>query len=1176
MKAVRRVALLSTLLAFLFGMAGALRAQTATGAITGTVTDATGAIIPQVKVTLRNQLTGLSREATTGDSGEYAFPLLPVGVYSVTAAKQGFQLAKRSEIQLNVADVIRVDLQLAVGAVTQTVDVRAGAVALDTETASVAQLVTDRQVSELPLNGRNFINLMFIGAGVVQTVGEMGQMRENEGNAISINGSRPESNNYTLDGLANTDTALGTPAVILSQDAIQEFKVQSDTYTAEYGFSANQVNIVSKSGTNQLHGSLFEFDRNDKFDAHSTFTPAQKPELRQNQFGFVLGGPVYLPRVYDGRNKTFWLVNYEGWRIRNGTSQFSSVPPTAELTGDFSAQDLPAFDTTPGSPCQLALALGNPCMPVDPNTGQPFPGNKIDSSRFSRLATVALEANVFAAPNCLTSDCLENYQLNTTLPNNTNQQTYKVDQNLRRLGSVFFRFTKASYSNESIDTDSPVYGLSIFTENSTSWEVAHTLSLGSSNVNNLRVGFLHATVITGSPPTPASDISALGLTGVFTNLPSYARGFPVISFQNYALFGNAGNPTTSDQPMWDYADSLTMVRGRHTIGVGVEFRDWLQKRDLSTELLGRYVFNNNEILVNGGNGANGCSTLYCGTGNAVADFLLGYYYQASTFQPGPFSAPGVAGNLNQYRYEYFAPYVQDNWKVTNNLTLNLGLRWDYHNVPWEETDKMFWIDVNNKNGGLCFGRKALLTDGIAPAGNGFYEYCGRHNPADGSKKPFAPRVGFAYRPFGGDKTVVRGGYGIYWDSSETREIDDSGDLYPFVVRTTLTPANQPPAIAPKLTDQLFPPFTTAAPVTISEQGGQFIAVIISERPRNPYFQQWSLSVQRELSRNTKLEVSYVGNRGLRLLDRTNINQPYPVSDPAVCQVDPTQGDCPLPGRTPYPNFTGNLTIDSRWDGYSSYNAANVKLERRTGSGAFLVLYTWAKALDDKSAAAGIGASNGFAGHMNDHQPQLDYGLSDFDVPNRFVASYVYNLPVGRGKRFLGNTNKGVDAVLGGWELTGITTFQQGFPFSVNANDTYNLLNAFCQRANIVGSPNTGFTKGPNEWFNTAAFAQPLAGSFGDSGRNILRDPGINNWDIGLAKNFALNERVHLQVRVEAFNTFNHLQWGVDPGSAAASGPGTSAIDCNVDDIAPNPDQNFGKIIYARPARIVQLGAKITF
>jgi hypothetical protein len=1145
-----------------------------TGTILGTVTDNTGAVVSGASVQITNVATGVSNNTVTNSAGEYTVPYLIPGTYRVVVHAANFGDETVNNITLTVAQTARVNASLKPGAVAETVQVNAGAVALDTETASVSQLVSQKQIDQLPLNGRNFLNLLFIGGGAVQTVGEQGQMRQGEGNAISINGARPESNNYTLDGMVNTDTALNTPAVILSQDAIQEFKVQSETYSAEYGFSANQINIVSKAGTNQLHGSVFEFNRNDAFDASTHFQPV-KPELRQNQFGFVLGGPVYIPKLYDGRNKTFWLANYEGWRIINGTSSYSNVPNPQQLAGNFASSGLPAYGT---AACASALGGANPCMPIDPLTGQPFPGNIIPSSRFSNLATVTTK--LFPAPNCFNASCLGNYHLSVGLPNDTDQQTYRMDQNIGKFGSVFFRYTKAEYGLQTASTTSVPAGLNLFSENSNSWEISHTISLGSSIINNFRFGNLSATVIQGDTPAPQSDVAALGLTGVFTNLPNYARGYPTVALQN--LSGNAGspgnNPTTSDIPMWEYADSVSISHGKHTFSTGFDFRTWVQKRDLSTNFLGSYTFNNNTILSNGGGGQNNCATLTCGTGNATADYLLGYYGGASTFQPGPFSQTGSQpGNLNQYHFKYFGPYFQDDWRVRPNLTLNLGMRWDFRTVPYEASDKMFWVDTQNTLGGLCFAKQALLTDGIAPPGNGFYRYCGRNNPRSSSLTPFAPRLGFAYRPFASGKTVVRGGYGLFFDSSETREIDDSGDLYPFVIRTSLLPISQP--TIPKLTNQLFPVQSNLVPVSVKTQGGQFIAVIISEHPINPYVQQWSFSVQHELAANTTLEVNYVGNKGTHLLDRTNINQPFPVANPALCQATPTAADCPLTKRVPYPNFTNTTgTLDSRWDGYSNYNAANIKLERRSADLALLAVYTWSKSMDDKSAAAGIGATNGYAGHMDDHNPNLDYGRSDFDVGQRFVASYVANLPVGRGKHYLGGANKAADLAVGGWQLTGIATFQNGFPFSILANDTYSLLEAYNQRANIVGKPTSGFTKNVNQWFNTSAFAQPLAGSFGSSGRNVLRDPGINNWDMGVAKNFAIKERANIQLRLESFNTFNHTQWGVDPSSptAAASGPGTGAVDRNVNDQPPSANTNFGRIISARPGRVLQLGGKFTF
>jgi len=433
-----------------FGQGGA------TGTILGTVSDNTGAVLPNASITVTNTVTDVAHRPQTTAAGDYSVPDLQPGTYSVSIQAPGFSSHVVNNVTLVVAQQARLNATLTPGAAAETVQVNAGAVALDTDTSSVSQLVSQKQVDQLPQNGRNFLNLLFIGAGAVQTVGEQGQMRQGEGNAISINGARPESNNYTLDGMVNTDTALNTPAVILSQDAIQEFKVQSETSSAEYGFSANQVNIVSKSGGNQFHGAVFEFARNDAFDASTHFQPV-KPELRQNQYGYVPDGPVWIPKIYDGRNKTFFLANYEGWRIRNGTSSYSNVPDPTQITGNFASSNLPAYGS---AACTSALNGNNPCMPIDPTTGQPFPGNIVPAGRFGNLANVT--AKLFPAPNCFTSDCLDNYHLGVTLPNDTDQQTYRLDQNIGKFGSVFFRYTKANYSLETASTTSVPAGLNIF------------------------------------------------------------------------------------------------------------------------------------------------------------------------------------------------------------------------------------------------------------------------------------------------------------------------------------------------------------------------------------------------------------------------------------------------------------------------------------------------------------------------------------------------------------------------------------------------------------------------------------------------------------------------------------------------------------------------------------------
>jgi hypothetical protein len=1130
---------------------GALYGQGGFGTILGTVTDTSGGAVAKAKVAVTNTTTNVRQVIESSEDGNYEVPYLRPATYRVTVEAPGFQTAVVDNITLEVDQKVRVDATMKAGAQTETVTVNAAAVALDTDNAAISHTISNTQVENLPLEGRNFTQFLLLGAGAVTVGGEQGSMRQGKGDAISINGARPTSNNYTLDGLVNTDTALNTPAVILSVDAMQEFREQTATYSAEYGFSANQVNIVSKSGGNDLHGSVFWFGRNDALDARTPFA-GPNPKLRQNQFGFVASGPVYLPKIYNGRNKTFWLVNYEGWRIKTGATVQGFVPDLAQVGGDFSASSLPVFGS---AACTAALAVDRPCMPIDPTTGAPFPGNKIPTSSFSRLATAALGLNIFPAANC---NCEKgvNFRQSVGVPTRQNQQTYKVDQDLGRLGKVFGRATLANYTNGTAGgTVSIPFGNSSFIEEETSWTVGHTINIGSHLVNQARYGQLEATANYCSTAVSQSVVDALGLTGVFSNLPDCARSFPGIGLSQFSGVGGPVNDTsTSNIPTRELSDSLTLIHGRHTLTMGGDYRHWIQKRNLAADLLGQFAFRNDMVLQNGSSNGfipgpqNGCPTPACGTGNAIADFLLGYYHDAQTFLPGPFSKPGQPGNLNQYHFTYFAPFVQDDWKVSNRLTLNLGLRWDFRTVPFEQDNKMGWLDLTSPDGGLCIADPGLLTKGIAPAGS-MYRYCGRRNPADGSKRPFAPRFGFAYRPFGGDKTVIRGGYGIFFDSAEGREIDDSGDIYPYEVRSNVTPATQPVATAPKLTNQMFIANNTISPIDPSKS--TFIAVIISETPKNPYVQQWSLSVEREIFKNTTIELNYLGNKGEHLLTRNNIAQAF-APDP--------NNLTPVTSRKPYKNFQG-VYIDSEWRGRSNYHAGTVKLEHRATSLTFQAAYTWSKSLDDKSAAAGIGNSGGgFQGFADNHRPQLDYGLSDFDVKSRFVSNFVYQLPVGRGRRYLSSTNRVVDAAIGGWQLGGIVTIQKGFPFSIGAQDKGCFLDMpFCvglNRGNLVSGQDPNGPRTSAQWFNTSAFIQPGPGIYGTTSRNFLRGPGFNNWDLSLAKSFAFTERMRFQIRLDAFNAFNHPHFSTPNSFIGSNG--------------------YGTITSAGPGRILQFGAKFQF
>ncbi len=999
---MRRIVLLTSLLALLLGVPGTCTGQTATGQITGTVKDV---------------------------------PLLPVGVYSVTAEQQGFRVAKRSDIHLNVDQVMRVDLDLQVGEVTQTVEVQANAVAIDSETAAVGQVVSQRQVTELPLNGRNFLQLLFLGNGAVETGGEQGVMRQDAGNAISINGSRPTSNNYLLDGTSNTDTALGTPSAILSVDAIQEFKEQTTTYSAEYGFSANQINIVSKTGTNDLHGSVFWFLRNDALDANNFFNNligSPKSKLRQNQFGFVAGGPVYIPKAYNGRNKTFWLANYEGRRTRTGFLDFLNIPTPDQLAGRFTSEI------------------------IDPLTGQPFPNNTIPESRFTRIANLA-RTKFFPAPNAnLTRG---NYIRSRSLPTDTDQYTFRGDQQLGRYGTVFGRYTNTDYTNTIVGNTTDI-GDVFFVQKTRNWQVSHSLPVGNNLVNQFRFGYVGATANQHGVTADQAAIEPLKLTGVFTNLNDEQRSYPAVGFAGVGTGLAGGGSAVNDyqasyQPMWDLSNTTTWIRGRHTLNFGANYRRWSLQRDLANDFLGQFTFS-------------GFFTGNKTADNAVADMLLGYFSNASSFQPAGFSVGNQAGNPREFNFRYFAPYVQDDWKVTPRLTLNMGLRWDFRTVPFETNDRMGWRDLSNPRGGLLVADKTLVDKGIVGDGS-YYKFAGRQNPQDASKR---------------------------------------------------------------------------------------------------YVQQWSLSIQRAGGRNTTFEVNYIGNKGTHLLMRRNIAQALPLSNPALCGATPTPAECTVLARKPFPNFA--VYIDSDWSGNSSYNAFNARLERRTSTMVFTTIYTWAKSLDNKSAAAGIGNDvAGWQGFLNNHDVRRDRGRSEFDVDHRLVSSFVYELPFGRGRKYLSSGPGLANQLIGGWQVNGIVTFQSGFPMTISAADVGGLNDTFnTNRADLVGDPYpSGFKKTLDEWFNKAAFvqpgcppsgpslcAQPVPGFLGTSGRGILRLPGINNWDTGVFKNFRISEQASFQFRFESFNVWNHPQWGGPVRNVASP--------------------QYGQITSARAARINQFGLKV--
>ena len=557
MRSTPLLTFVGALLAAFVSMTATSSAQTATGQLTGTVRDATGAVMASVKVVVTNEQTGLTRQTTTGGNGEYVIPLLPVGVYVITGEQAGFKTAIHSSVALTVDQIQRVDMVLAPGNVSESVEVQADALVLDTGSASVGHTITERQVTELPLNGRNFLQLLFLGAGAVETSGEQGGMRQGVGNAISIMGARPTSNNFMIDGTANIDTSIGTPAAVLSVDAIQEFKEQTTTYSAEYGFSSNQINLVSKTGTNAFHGTGFGFFRNDGWDARNFFDDKSgpAPQLDQKQFGLVAGGPVMLPG-YDGRNRTFFLVNYEGTRIDRGATTFYTVPTPRELTGQFDS------------------AI------IDPQTGTPFPNNAVPQARFSRLAQLALRNGWFPAPN--SSAAQGNYQSVRTFPQVQDQFTIRGDQDLAKFGRVFVRYTNTTYENTT-SSNLIEAGDRVFVQDTQNWQVSHSWPIRNTLVNQFRLGRVDARADQHGIACPQSDVDFLGATGVFTDIPGDQRECPSIGMNGYAGTGGAINAyTASNQPMWDISNTTTWVTGRHTLNFGINYRRWWLQRDLAT------------------------------------------------------------------------------------------------------------------------------------------------------------------------------------------------------------------------------------------------------------------------------------------------------------------------------------------------------------------------------------------------------------------------------------------------------------------------------------------------------------------------------------------------------------------------------------------------------------------
>ncbi len=1073
-------AVLALLLPLLAGV-GAAKAQSLFGSILGVVTDRSQAVIAGARIEIRNTATNVQRVVETDGAGNFQAPALPVGIYEVSCQAKGFKRAVVAAVPLTVDQRARVDIQLEVGAVEQTVEVASAAPLIETDTASQGTVIDNRRIVQLPLNGRNFQQLAALAPGVIAPVAGSGER-------FSVAGTRGLSNSFMMDGASNTNSNANTTFVNPSIDLIQEFKVQRNTFNAEFGRGAAQVNLVTKSGANKVHFTLYEFVRNDRLQARNFFDGARKPALRRNQFGGTVSGPVALPKIYDGRNRTFWLFNYEGVRQRNPVTQLATVPTRAEVSGDFTG---------------VTGALNDPAA-----ANQPFPGRRIPTSRFDPTTVKFLEyAAVSDAPRGAFGPGI-NLVNPVSTRNGFDQFTLRGDHNLSSSSNLFVRYTV---------NDNETYNAVIRPQYQTSGlsrqqngVLGHNHVIRPSLINELRANYNRHKLNQGPAFEFTRNIAEqLG----FRNLLSKGGGaFNALPSVNITGFAGMGGPALITQRVLGYTllDNLTWIRGPHTVKLGADMRrNMLDIRNIGAT-----------------NGTFAFQGLF--SGNAIGDFMLGTPRTAGGVAP-----PGPDGVNWMSLWQWF---VQDDWKVTSDLTFSMGLRYEYGS-PWVNSrDQRSIFDPSFPGGRLIYPGR---SDYYVP-GRGFLpsdKPLASRGLVPPDKNNYSPRFGFAWRPFGSRRNSVRGSYGIFYEASNSNNEVLFGTFnFPHVLNHSLTNDAGRPLFT---WSNLFPDQVTVGNIGFSS---------LARNLPTGYVQQWSFNLQRELKPNLAVEIGYMGSKGTKLDWRHRPNQ-------AVLDADPARPTA-LASRLPFPAFAPTAGTITR-DGFSNYHGFIARLERNFSNGlSFLAAYTGSKSIDNSSFAGNVGAQPAEA--QDAYNRGAEKGLSYWDVPHRFVTSYIWDLPFGPGRRWF--ASRGVAGrVAGGWQLSGITQFQSGNPWSVLvAADPANVGNGG-QRADLVGNPfPSGFTPGgPRRLrFEPAAFAIPARGRFGNSGRNIIRDAPTNNWDLNIVKDFQAGERARFEFRCELFNVWNHTQF--------------NQFDNTVN------NATFGTWRSAGAPRIIQLGLKLIY
>jgi hypothetical protein len=1132
---------------FLLSSSGLQLFADVTGSILGDVHDSSGAIVVGATITATNTSTNFSRQVKTGLNGQYRLLALPTGQYTVTAAAPGFEQFITTDITLQVNAELRVDVSLRVGGVKESVTVEANSVKVETDSTQLGQVVDTEQILSLPLNGRSFLDLLGLQAGVApETSGSMQQDRPVSGilssGNVSVNGQRETANAFLVNGGDVSEGRNEGAGLIPNLDSIQEFRLITNGFDAEYGkYSGSVMNAVTKSGSNSFHGDGFEFLRNDDFDARNFFDPT-KAELRRNQFGYAIGGPLW-------KNKIFWFTDYQGTRqVQGASTGLVPVPSLAERSGDFSST--PLSGTVNGNYWAQLLSqrLGYSVQNGEPYSSV-FPGSVIPQSAFDKVAVNILP--YIPVPNQSDGYYANSSQKDTVVDDKMGQRVDFVNE---KTGNWYFYYHFDDSTVKNALAASSVPGFPAVTPTrAQEFVMSNTKTFGSSQVNEFRISFFRTATRTGEPSGSFASLSSLGFAtgaGTLGINPSGPSGFPQTVPPVYFNSFSIGVPTlTTFQPDNTYAisDSFSKIVGAHTMKFGGEFR-YLQINERNTcAPNGDFTFNGTE------------------TGVDFADFLLG----------APTSYNQCSQQFLDSRSRYGALFFQDSYKVKPNLTFNLGLRWEV-SMPWYDTEGKIETIVPGEQS-TQFPTAPLGW--VVPGDPGIPKTLAPTRYND-----FGPRAGVAYSPdfhdgllgkvFGsGGKSSIRAGYGIYYTSVEDLNLFyEVGDA-PFGLYYVSNTSQQPLLDTPfqnradgSSAGQRFP-FTFPTPGSPANQTLDYSTYLpISYSPgysihnRLPYAEDYNFTFQRELSKATVLTLAFVGTQGHKLISQYDANP----GNAALCQHLNAIGATPTCG--PYgesniytlpdgstvngtrtalgPDFGPSNTITANIAN-SNYNSLQISVERKASDVTFLLAYTYSKAIDNAS---------GFNDWVNYSNYGLSRALSSYDLTHNFVASYNWSLP------FVRLFPTGSKRLTKGWNFVGISRFSTGFPVTLSepsddysltgdgSNDTPNLIgNVQTQNAHNPG-PN-----GPNTYFLPSAFAPETYGGFGTASRRFFHGPGILNTDFALEKDTAITETTRVEFRAEFFNIFNHTQFSGPNGDYDSS--------------------TFGTVTTARDPRIGQLSLK---